>query len=113
MILAALATLMPHASDAQSATYETLYSFQGSPDGADPRGALVIGTNGALYGTTFAGGAPVDGTVFALTMAPADPWKETVLHSFNGSDGQYPQSALVYGNEGALYGATVRGGPGG
>ncbi|HXM43970.1 MAG TPA: hypothetical protein VN924_22235 [Bryobacteraceae bacterium] len=36
--LAALATLMPRPSAAQSASYETLYSFKGSPDGADPKG---------------------------------------------------------------------------
>jgi hypothetical protein len=54
MLLAALTLLIPHASVAQ--TYETLYSFQGHPDGAAPEGALVIASNGVLYGTTQGGG---------------------------------------------------------
>ncbi len=42
---------------AQATAYETLYSFQGSPDGGDPLAALVIGKDDALYGTTYTGGA--------------------------------------------------------
>ena len=112
-LLAAVALLMPRSVAAQSPRYQTLYSFKGSPDGADPEGALVIGKFGELYSTTFAGGTSVLGTVFMLTHATGQPWKETVLHSFSGSDGQYPQSALVFGSTGAFYGVTVGGGPGG
>ena len=88
---------MSRPSAAQATAYKTLYSFKGSPDGADPKGALVIGKFGELYGTTFAGGTSVHGTVFVLTKGTGEPWKETVLHGFSGSDGQYPQSALVFG----------------
>ena len=34
----------------------------------------------------------------------------TVLHSFNYSDGQYPEGRLVQGNDGAFYGTTYAGG---
>ena len=51
-VLAALAMFMPHPVAAQTTAYQTLYSFQGSPDGADPTAAVIIGKNGALYGTT-------------------------------------------------------------
>jgi uncharacterized repeat protein (TIGR03803 family) len=34
----------------------------------------------------------------------------TVLHSFNGSDGQVPESALVQGSDGNFYGTTALGG---
>ena len=111
-LLAALGILTPYPSAAQAPTYETIHSFQGSPDGADPKGALVIGANGVIYGTTFAGGASVLGTVFEMTKPTGEPWKETVLHSFSGSDGQYPQSALVLGSTGVLYGVTIGGGGG-
>jgi uncharacterized repeat protein (TIGR03803 family) len=104
---------MQHPAAAQSPRYETLYSFKGSPDGANPKGALLIGKSGELYGTTFAGGASVLGTVFVLTPAAGQPWKETILHNFTGADGQYPQSALTHGNSGEFYGVTVGGGPGG
>jgi len=114
MLLAALALLIPHASVAQAPTYETLYSFKGSPDGGDPKAGVVIGKNGALYGTTYGGGASVLGTVFELTKPAGEPWKEGVLYNFNGSDGQYPESALVLGSTtGALYSVTVGGGCGG
>ena len=52
---------------------KVVYSFQGPPDGAFPRSALV-NVNGTLYGTTIDGGIGSDcgtgfgcGTVFALT----------------------------------------------
>ncbi|HXM44300.1 MAG TPA: choice-of-anchor tandem repeat GloVer-containing protein [Bryobacteraceae bacterium] len=53
---------MPQIVAAQ--TYQTLYSFKGSPDGGDPKAGLVIAKDGALYGTTYGGGASVLGTVF-------------------------------------------------
>jgi uncharacterized repeat protein (TIGR03803 family) len=47
----------------------TLHRFGGSPnDGANPYAALLQDTNGKLYGTTHAGGANNDGTVFALAV---------------------------------------------
>src|SRR6202161_1345518 len=109
-VLAPLAMLMPNPAGAQTATYQTLYSFKGTPDGVDPRAAVVIGSNGELYGTTFEGGATSQGTVFVLAKPTGEPWKETVLFSFNGNDGQYPASPLVFGSAGALFGASVGGG---
>jgi uncharacterized repeat protein (TIGR03803 family) len=97
---------------AQTPSYQTLYSFKGSPDGADPRAAVIIGRKGALYGTTFEGGASAHGTVFVLNKPAGEPWKESVLLGFNGSDGQYPESPLVFGSTGALYGTTTGGGGG-
>jgi uncharacterized repeat protein (TIGR03803 family) len=111
MFLAALAILLVGAGAAQATVYYTLYSFKGSPDGAQPTGAVVVDKNGALYGTTYIGGTSVLGTVYKLTPATKVPWNETVLHSFNGSDGEYPRGSLVFGFEGvALYGTTGGGG---
>src|ERR1700691_2329988 len=104
---AALAALL--ASPAAAQTYETLYSFQGHPDGAVPEGALVIASNGVLYGTTQGGGAYGLGSAFELTKPAGELWKETVLHSFSGSDGQYPESTLAFGSGGVLYGTTLGG----
>ncbi|MGA2742261.1 MAG: choice-of-anchor tandem repeat GloVer-containing protein, partial [Bryobacteraceae bacterium] len=74
-----------------------------------PEGALVIASNGVLYGTTQGGGAYGLGSVFELTKPAGDSWKETVLHSFSGSDGQYPESTLAFGSGGVLYGTTLGG----
>ncbi|HEV2424133.1 MAG TPA: choice-of-anchor tandem repeat GloVer-containing protein [Terriglobia bacterium] len=51
----------------------TLYTFclqSGCPDGSNPTGALVQGTNGTFYGTTSDGGGlgTGDGTVFSLGL---------------------------------------------
>ena len=37
-------------------------------------------------------------------------WTETVIYSFSGGDGQYPNGALIFDKVGNLYGATTFGG---
>ena len=83
-----------------------LYNFLGSTDGANPWGGLVLDADGNLYGTTnHAGGPCYCGTVFKL-----DPKGEcTVLHTFAGTDGSYPESPLLL-YKGELYGITGAGG---
>ena len=94
----------------------TLYSFcakSGCADGQSPNGALIIGTDGNLYGTTLAGGnSSNDGTVFKITTTG----KLTTLHSFcpetGCADGEVPFAGLVQATDGNLYGTTVSGGLG-
>jgi uncharacterized repeat protein (TIGR03803 family) len=69
------------------AGHETvLYTFTGGTDGSNPYGGVIFDAAGNLYGTTQSGGADFAGTVFKLDPAG----HETVLHSFNGTDGAYP-----------------------
>jgi uncharacterized repeat protein (TIGR03803 family) len=84
----------------------TLASFNGS-NGEDPLSALVIDGSGNLYGTTSAGGASNDGTVFELGHGSGTL---TTLASFNGTDGQDPEAGLVMDAAGDLYGTTAFGG---
>jgi uncharacterized repeat protein (TIGR03803 family) len=76
---------------------------------------VVVGENGALYGTTIYG--PVAGTVFRLTppSSVGGPWTETILHSFTDEDGDGagPAAPLVFGRDGALFGTTEGGGTSG
>lgn len=70
--------------------------------------SLVFDTSGNLYGTTVTGGntrrCPGGcGVVFELAPNPAGPWKETVLHYFNGEDG-LEAGGLIFGSRGNLYG---------
>jgi uncharacterized repeat protein (TIGR03803 family) len=89
-----------------SGAENVIYSFKGHPDdGAYPEAGLV-NVKGMLYGTTVAGGAHGDGTVFAITTSGT----ETVLHSFGGpGDGSQPYAGLV-NVDGTLYGTTSEGG---
>ena len=93
-----------------------LYRFGILPDDPQsPQAPLLVGQDGALYGTTTAGGASVIGggsgygTVFKIS---AEGLNERVLHSFrpSGGEGQRPYGGLVQGNDGALYGTTQEGG---
>jgi uncharacterized repeat protein (TIGR03803 family) len=89
-------------------TYNLLYSFQCSPDGAYPEAGLVRDSSGNLYGTTFNGGQYGNGTVFKVTSSGS----ESVLHSFAGprSDGEDPIGSLTLDAAGNVYGTTESGG---
>jgi uncharacterized repeat protein (TIGR03803 family) len=107
--LLALTCTCISAPAAMAAKHTIVYSFGGSPDGANPHCSLVE-LNGIFYGTTAFGGKYGFGTVFSLTPGGT----ETVLHSFGGeglADGYLPYSALV-AHGGTLYGVTDYGGTG-
>jgi uncharacterized repeat protein (TIGR03803 family) len=79
-----------------------------------PHANLLLGPNGVLYGTTYAGGYG-GGTAYELAP-PASlggTWTETVLYEFHTTRGESPESALIMDKSGNLYGTTPEGGPGG
>jgi len=79
-----------------------LYVFSDGNDGGAPNG-LVQGSDGFLYGTTQVAGGDGNGTVFQISTNGA----LTSLYSFTGgSDGEFPQAALVQGRDGSFYGTT-------
>jgi uncharacterized repeat protein (TIGR03803 family) len=116
--------LSPPANGTGGWTETVLYRFSGQSDGAGPLGRLIFDGQGNLYGTTFAGGdfsnrtcrdpqgVIACGVVFELSppAAPGGAWTETVLHSFEGSDGAFPNAGLTFDGSGNLYGATTDGG---
>ena len=75
-----------------SGQYKTIHRFnkQTGVRGHAPYGGLILDAAGNLYGTTYCGGAYGRGTVFELTPNGDGSWTESVLHSFNGSDGDDP-----------------------
>lgn len=88
----------------------TLHAFDarsGSSDGSTPRGALVIGADGRLYGTTEEGGAFGLGTVFAVSTGG----NYQLVHSFNGVTGAAPRAGLTRVG-GLLFGVASSGGIG-
>lgn len=107
-------------------TLHPLFSFNGSGDGAQPEGGLVIDPHtGNLFGTTSSGGTFGDGTVFEIAKtATGYSNAPTTLVTFNGTDGQNPegspltdgkdpQGSLLIDNKGNLFGTTEYGGTGG
>ena len=91
--------------------YKTLHRFQpGGRGGSAPNAGLVADLQGNFYGTTLGGGAFGLGTVFELAPDGHGGWKETVLHSFNVTDGAQPYAGLVFDAAGNLYGTTQDGG---
>ena len=87
-------------------TFTTLHSFYG-PDGANPTAGLIQGIDGNLYGTTSAGGAKGDGTVFEISPSRAF----TTVFSFDGTDGAAPIGTVFQVTGGNFYGTTFNGGP--
>jgi uncharacterized repeat protein (TIGR03803 family) len=49
--------------------FTNLYNFNGSRDGANPYGGLILSGN-TLYGTAYGGGSSGYGTVFSLSFRP-------------------------------------------
>lgn len=106
-------------------TFSPLYRFSGGTDGEGPIARVILGPNGSLYGTTYAGGVlgcGTDGygcgTVFNLRPSPTVcrtalcSWMETVLYRFNGgSDGANPLLGdIAFDAVGDIYGTTQNGG---
>jgi uncharacterized repeat protein (TIGR03803 family) len=76
-----------------------LYSFLGSPDGADPWGALTkIPRSDAFIGTTQGGGdSRNDGTIYTFSPGAKGQWSEKVLYTFSGEpDGSNPSAAVQF-----------------
>jgi uncharacterized repeat protein (TIGR03803 family) len=105
---AILCVVMPSVGRAQTLT--TLANFLGT-NGANPFFApLLQGTDGNLYGTTSAGGAHGQGTLFKVTPAGTI----TTIYSFcsksNCADGSAPYAPLIQATDGNFYGTTFSGG---
>ncbi len=93
------------------AAVETIIHSFGANNVERPEGALIQGTDGNFYGTSYSGGSQNLGTVFQITPSGS----ETLLYSFgtNSDDGANPQAALTQGSDGSFYGTTAFGGNGG
>ena len=101
----------------QAQTFKVLYNFTGGQDGAAPYDGLTIDRTGNLYGTAAYGGqqgpgCPSSGantgcgTVFKLAPVGSG-WVLKPVYNFKGGDDVgNPGVGVVFGPDGALYGAA-------
>jgi uncharacterized repeat protein (TIGR03803 family) len=112
---AAIALILIASLSAGAQTVTVLYNFRpdiNPADGFGPKGTLLMDSKGNLYGTTEAGGSGTAclgfgcGIIFKIDTAG----RETILHTFNLTDGANPLAGLVMDLAGNMYGTTSIGG---
>jgi uncharacterized repeat protein (TIGR03803 family) len=93
----------------QSHTFTSKKHFN-NYNGRFPQGSIIQATDGHIYGITKLGGSSY-GSMFRYNIS-----QDSIIsiYSFapnnNGSLGYYPQSGIIQGNDGKLYGTTSYGG---
>src|SRR5277367_2872993 len=104
-LVLACSFILVQSSQAQS--FSVIHNFTGGTDGGNPLNGLVLGLGDYMYGTTSAGGAYGNGTVFRLSPTGI----LTTMYAFKGgADGSSPQSFMLQDSQGLLYGTTSGGG---
>jgi hypothetical protein len=88
---------------------ETVVDQFNGANGNFPFAPVTFDATGNLYASALLGGANGDGSILKLTYENGN-WQETIVHSFDGSDGSEPQSQLLIDN-GYLVGAASGAGP--
>ncbi len=91
--------------------YEVIFYFNNNEpvmSGTFPRGDLIDGADGFLYGTLMQGGSAGQGTLFKIK---SDGSSFSKIIEFDGANyGSSPASTLTRGTDGKLYGMTQGGG---
>jgi uncharacterized repeat protein (TIGR03803 family) len=97
--------------DKNGTGHTVLHSFTGNgidKDGAYPEGGVIEGSDGWLYGASEWGGSRDGGMIYKLRK---DGSGYTELYAFPHTRYEAgPNECVVEGSDGALYGATLRGG---
>lgn len=84
--------------------YGVLYEFQGSSDGGNPEGGVIVDKAGRIFGTTSSGGG-----VFEL-VSSGGSYAETTILVLNGYDGTAAVDAPIEDKNGNLFVAAANGG---
>ncbi len=88
-------------------TLTVLHVFTGGADGGFPVAGPTLDADGNVYGTNW-GYPAMNGVVYKINKSNGT---FSVLFRFDGSDGALPETPLLIGRNGVLYGNTGSGGP--
>jgi uncharacterized repeat protein (TIGR03803 family) len=83
-----------------------LHSLTADTDGSNPRGSLILASDGNYYGTTFSGGSGGGGTLYRYS--PSGNF--TLLYSFPTTAAYAPSANPIEAADGNLYGTLYSGG---
>jgi uncharacterized repeat protein (TIGR03803 family) len=84
-----------------------------SNKGSQPSAGLALGADGNFYGTTQAGGANGQGTIFRVTPVGALVTLVEFTGNTGANKGNTPYAGLIRGSDGNFYGTTQGGGANG
>jgi uncharacterized repeat protein (TIGR03803 family) len=89
-----------------------LHNFTSGEDGGAPDAPLVLGPDGAIYGSTEIGGGTQGwGNIFKLVTNDKGAYTLQILFTFpGGAAGVIPTGALAFDAAGDIYGTTLSGG---
>ena len=105
-LLLVASIVLPIGAAAQS--FRVIHNFTGGNDGSNPQAGVTLDRAGNLYGTASFGGQYGHGAVYKLSYRGG--WIINPLYAFQGGEGGgNPQSRVVFGPDGSLYGTTVGG----
>ncbi|HEX4825929.1 MAG TPA: choice-of-anchor tandem repeat GloVer-containing protein [Candidatus Polarisedimenticolaceae bacterium] len=90
--------------------YSVLHTFPVAGEGINPAG-IMLAADGRLYGTTMGGGFDDAGTLYGLNIDGSG--FSSLVEFERVLQGQLPESPLIQGTDGVLYGTTARGGSAG
>jgi uncharacterized repeat protein (TIGR03803 family) len=91
-----------------------LHDYTNQADGCNAN-TMTFDKHGNLWGTAQGGTGCKDGgcgVVFEMTPGAKGKWSYTMVHSFDGIDGDVPAAAVIFDKHGNLYGTTELGGCG-
>jgi uncharacterized repeat protein (TIGR03803 family) len=94
--------------DPVSSVYTNKINFAGLSNGSTPKGSLIQGLDGKLYGMTQGGGANGLGVLFQYDLSTNTLTDK--LDFAGDADGAYPNGSLMQATDGKLYGMTYSGG---
>jgi len=123
-VVTAFASGLIYRAAADGTKIETVYQFA-ITQAANPVGGLLLGSDGLLYGVTSSGPLTEVNTAGTVYRIAPDGSGFTIIHRFKGfstvnqagapinEDGANPETELVEGSDGRLYGVSRTGGPNG